>query len=81
VIAERIEGYRQRGWADVILMERGAYFQRWDYVQTTKKQGGKVIVEQRHDGTVTFHEGWLKAAEARKARTATDQRRRRAAGA
>ena len=70
VIAERIEGYRQRGWADVLLMERGAYFQRWDYVQTTKKQGGKVIVEQRHDGTITFHEGWLKAAEARKARTA-----------
>jgi ParB family chromosome partitioning protein len=74
VIAERVEGYLQRGWADVILMERGAYFQRWDYVQTTKKQGGKVIVEQRHDGTVTFHEGWLKAAEARKARTATVSR-------
>jgi len=69
-IAERVEGYRQRGWADVILMERGAYFQRWDFVQTTKKQGGKVIVEQRHDGTVTFHEGWLKAADARKAKTA-----------
>ena len=68
VIAERVEGYRQRGWTDVSLMERGAYFQRWDYVQTTKKQGGKVIVEQRHDGTITFHEGWLKAAEARKAK-------------
>jgi ParB family transcriptional regulator, chromosome partitioning protein len=71
-IATRVEGYRQRGWADVILMERGAYFQRWDYVQTTKKQGGKVIVEQRHDGTITFHEGWLKAADARKARTAAE---------
>jgi len=70
VIADRVDSYRQRGWADVILLERGAYFQRWDYVQTTKKQGGKVIVEQRHDGTITFHEGWLKAAEARKARTA-----------
>jgi ParB family chromosome partitioning protein len=71
VIRERVHGYRQRGWADVILMERGSYFQRWSFVQTTKKQGGKVIVEQRHDGTVTFHEGWLKAAEARKSRTAT----------
>jgi ParB family chromosome partitioning protein len=69
-IADRVDSYRQRGWADVILLERGAYFQRWDYVQTRKKQGGKVIVEQRHDGTITFHEGWLKAAEARKARTA-----------
>jgi ParB family chromosome partitioning protein len=70
-IAAKVEGYRQRGWADVIVLERGAYFQRWDYVQTTKKQRGKVIIEQRHDGTVTFHEGWLKAADARKARTAT----------
>lgn len=68
-IAEKIEGYRQRGWAGVTVLERGAYFHRWDYEQTTKKQGGKVIVEQRHDGTVTFHEGWLKASEARKART------------
>jgi ParB family chromosome partitioning protein len=71
VIAERVDGYRQRGWSGIVLLERGAYFQRWDYVQTTKKRGGKVIVEQRHDGTVTFHEGWLKAAEARKSRTAT----------
>ncbi|HAY06581.1 MAG TPA: partitioning protein, partial [Hyphomonas sp.] len=35
VIADRVDSYRQRGWADVILLERGAYFQRWDYVQTT----------------------------------------------
>lgn len=65
-MAARIEDYRTRGWADVICLERGAYFQRWEYVQTTKKRGGKVYVEQRHDGTVTFHEGWLKASEARK---------------
>jgi len=69
-IAARAEGYRERRWAGVVVLERGAYFQRWDYVQATKKQGGNVIVEQRHDGTVTFHEGWLKAADAKKARTA-----------
>jgi len=34
------------------------------------KPGGKVIFEQRQDGKVTFHEGSLKAGEARKARTA-----------
>ena len=72
-VAEKIAGYRQRGWAGVTVLERGAYFHRWDYEQTTKKQGGKVIVEQRHDGTVTFHEGWLKASEARKARTTADR--------
>ncbi|PKP81935.1 MAG: partitioning protein [Alphaproteobacteria bacterium HGW-Alphaproteobacteria-18] len=72
-VAEKIAGYRQRGWAGVTVLERGTYFHRWDYEQTTKKQGGKVIVEQRHDGTVTFHEGWLKASEARKARTTADR--------
>lgn len=72
-VADKIAGYTQRGWAGVVVMERGVYFHRWDYEQATKKQGGKVIVEQRHDGTVTFHEGWLKASEARKARTPTDR--------
>ena len=65
-VSARIEQYLTRGWTDVICLERGAYFQRWEYVQTTKKKCGKVYVEQRHDGTVMFHEGWLKASEARK---------------
>jgi ParB family transcriptional regulator, chromosome partitioning protein len=65
-MAARIEDYRGRGWADVVCLDRGAYFQRWEYVQTTKKKGGKVFVEQRHDGAVTFHEGWVKASEARR---------------
>ncbi|KJS24640.1 MAG: hypothetical protein VR75_14275 [Hyphomonadaceae bacterium BRH_c29] len=72
-VSVRIEQYLARGWADVVCHERGTYFQRWEYVQTTKKKGGKVYVEQRHDGTVTFHEGWLKASEARKtSRQGTD---------
>jgi len=65
-VSARIEQYLARGWADVLCLERGTYFQRWEYVETTKKKGGKVYVEQRHDGTVTFHEGWLKASDARK---------------
>jgi ParB family chromosome partitioning protein len=71
-VSARIEQYLARGWADVIGLERGAYFQRWEYVQTTKKKGGKVYVEQRHDGTVTFHEGWLKASEARRTKRQTE---------
>jgi len=70
-MSARIEQYLARGWADVVCLERGTYFQRWEYVQTTKKKGGKVYVEQRHDGTVTFHEGWLKASEARRAKRQT----------
>ena len=65
-ISAHVEQYLARGWTDVVCLERGTYFQRWEYVQTPKKKDGKVIVEQRHDGTVTFHEGWLKASEARR---------------
>ena len=70
-VAEKIAGYTQRGWAGVTMLERGAYFHRWEYEPAAKKQGGKVIVEQRHDGTVTFHEGWLKASEARRVKAAS----------
>lgn len=69
-MAERVESYRQRGWTDVVVLERGAMFRCWEYVRTPKKKGGKVIVEQRHNGAVTFHEGWLKASEARRAKAA-----------
>jgi ParB family transcriptional regulator, chromosome partitioning protein len=65
-IAERAEAYRSAGWADVVLLERGEYFHSWHYVRTAKKKGGKVIMECRHDGSVTFHEGYLSQAEARR---------------
>ncbi|KCZ63937.1 partitioning protein [Hyphomonas sp. L-53-1-40] len=65
-IAERIEAYKAGGWADVICLERGAYFHRWDHVQCAMEDGGKVFIEVRHDGTVQFHEGQLTSAEARK---------------
>lgn len=70
-VSARIEQYLARSWSDVVCLERGAYFQRWEFVQTSKKKGGKVYVEQRHDGTVTFHEGWLKASDARRANRRT----------
>lgn len=65
-VAQRIEAYLAEGWKDVVCLERGQYFQRWDHVTTTKKQGGKVFVELRHDGSVTFHEGYISQAEARR---------------
>ncbi|WP_439620231.1 ParB/RepB/Spo0J family partition protein [Hyphomonas sp.] len=65
-IACRIDAYREDGWSDVICLERGAYFHRWDYVQCAKEDGGKVFIEIRHDGTVQFHEGQMTSADARK---------------
>lgn len=65
-VAARIEAYLAEGWADVVCLERGAYFHRWDHVRCDREDGGKVFVEIRHDGTVTFHEGYVSGAEARK---------------
>ena len=65
-VAQTVEAYLADGWRDVICLERGAYFHRWDHVTKTKKQGGKVYVELRHDGAVTFHEGYISQAEARR---------------
>ena len=65
-VAQRVEAYIADGWKDVTCLERGAYFHRWDHVTKTRKQGGKVFVELRHDGTVTFHEGFISQAEARR---------------
>ncbi|MHA7901409.1 MAG: ParB/RepB/Spo0J family partition protein [Henriciella sp.] len=65
-VAERIEAFIAGGWKDVVCLERGAFFHRWDHQTRTKKQGGKVYVESRHDGTVSFHEGYISQAEARR---------------
>ena len=65
-VAQRIETCIADGWKDVVCLERGAFFHRWDHQTRTKRQGGKVFVELRHDGTVTFHEGYISQAEARR---------------
>ncbi|MGE0184055.1 MAG: ParB/RepB/Spo0J family partition protein [Parvularculaceae bacterium] len=73
-IEERIDAYKKRGWADVICLERGAHFASWDHVNRAKKDGGKVFVEIRHDGTVKFHEGFLRQGEAKRLSRAAEQK-------
>ncbi|MEH6695527.1 MAG: ParB/RepB/Spo0J family partition protein [Hyphomonas sp.] len=68
-LAARIETYIAAGWCDVQVLERGKYFASWEHVKRPRTKGGKVIVEVRHDGTVTFHEGYITQAEARKLET------------
>lgn len=69
-IGERIESLRENGWSDIICLDRGQYFHRWEHVEVTKEQQGKVFVELRSDGTVTFHEGFLSQSEARRRKEA-----------
>lgn len=65
-ISDHVKRFIEAGWSDVQVMERGHYFQSWDHQKRARTKGGKVFVEVRHDGAVTFHEGYITQAEARK---------------
>ncbi len=66
VIAERVTAYHAEGWADVIVMDVGAYFANWDYRTASKAKGGKVFITCTSQGEVSFHEGYLTSAEAKR---------------
>jgi ParB family chromosome partitioning protein len=53
------------GWTRVETFETGKYFCEWEYEKTTKSDGGRVFITLRHDGEVTFHEGYIPLREAR----------------
>ena len=57
--------YRETGWSEVVVMERGAYFNSWEYERCPKKKDGNVFVSVSHRGEVGFHEGYITMKEAR----------------
>ena len=63
-LAAKVEDLKRKGWADVIVLDKGRYFAKWDHVARTKKDGGKVYVEVRDSGEITFHEGFLSTKDA-----------------
>lgn len=65
-IEARAEACREAGWAEVVVLERGAYFHSWEHERRTKKQGGKVYVAIDYRGGVAFHEGYISTKEAKK---------------
>jgi ParB family chromosome partitioning protein len=64
-VEDRAEAYRGAGWSEVVIMERGAYFNSWEHDRCPKKKGGKVFVSISHRGEVAFHEGYITMKEAR----------------
>ncbi|WP_299283312.1 ParB/RepB/Spo0J family partition protein [uncultured Tateyamaria sp.] len=59
-------GYEVLGWAETVVMERGAYFATWDHQKTTMKDGGRVFITVSQQGEVTEHEGYITRAEAKR---------------
>ena len=65
-LAEEVEAFKADGWADVVILDRGQWFARWDHCTCAKEDGGKVFVTITHQGEVEFHEGFITHAEAKR---------------
>ncbi|WP_242130466.1 ParB/RepB/Spo0J family partition protein, partial [Sphingobium sp. Sx8-8] len=65
-VEERAEAYREAGWQEVVILERGDYFHTWEHERCPKRKGGKVYAVIGHRGDVAFQEGYITIKEARK---------------
>jgi len=65
-IEERRAGYLAAGWADVVIVPRGSHFQSWEHEKAPKRKGGRVYIDVRTSGEVSFHEGYVTRKEARR---------------
>ena len=66
-IEARRAAYLEEGWSDVVIVPASDHFHSWEYEKAAKRKGGRVYVDVRSTGEVTFHEGYLSAKEARRA--------------
>jgi len=73
-IAAQIGAYKEQGWKDVIVLDRGVCFSSWEHVKRPRTRGGYVYVELRHTGAVTYHEGYIpKSEERRQGKAGSDE--------
>ena len=54
------------GWADVIVMDQGAWFATWDHHSASLEDEGKVFITCTSQGEVTVHKGYITNAEAKR---------------
>ena len=65
-IEARRAAYIEDGWSDVVIVPASEQFHTWEYEKAPKRKGGRVYVDVRSTGEVTFHEGYLTRNEARR---------------
>ena len=58
--------YLEEGWSDVVIVPAPEHFHAWEYEKAAKRKGGRVYVDIRSTGEVTFYEGYLTRREARR---------------
>ncbi|MDG2001775.1 MAG: ParB/RepB/Spo0J family partition protein [Novosphingobium sp.] len=62
-IERRRAVYLEDGWSAVEIVPPERYFQTWEYVHVSKRNGGRVYVDVNGRGEVAFHEGYLTRKE------------------
>ena len=62
-VAAKRDALLAEGWADVVVLDVGERFHKWDHVATTKEDGSRVYIEVRENGEVTVHEGFIPLKE------------------
>lgn len=65
-IAAAVSEWKDKGWNDIVVMERGAHFTTWEHGKRSMEQGGKIFLAIGHDGSVTPHIGYLSNADIKK---------------
>jgi ParB family chromosome partitioning protein len=65
-IEARRQAYLDAGWSDVVIVPPSEHFSTWEYERAQKRKGGRVYIDARGNGEVTFHEGYLSRKEAKR---------------
>lgn len=65
-IEARRADYLDAGWSDVVIVPVAEHFSTWEHEKAAKCKGGRVYIDVRPSGEVTFHEGYVTAKEARR---------------
>ena len=66
-IEARRASYLADGWGEAIVISPTECFQTWKYEKASKRKGGRVYIDVRSTGEVTFHEGYVSRREAERA--------------
>lgn len=67
-IAERREAYLASGWRKVVILDIGEHFAEWEHRKAATSKGGKVFISVARNGEVAFHEGYVSAKDAKRAK-------------
>lgn len=66
-VEARKSAYLDAGWRDVTVIPASEHFHAWEFEKAAKRKGGRVYIDVRSSGEVTFHEGYLSRNDARRA--------------